>query len=286
MAPRIVLITGCSSGIGLSAAVALAKHPDFKVYATMRNTGKKGDLEKAAGGGCLDKTLFIRKLDVKDDKTFKPVLDEIINSNGKLDVLINNAGLGMLTISEAAPVEGVRHILETNVIGLFQLTQAVIPIMKKQKAGHIVNVTSIAGFLGTPYSTIYCASKFAVEGMTESLAAELMSDNIRFSLIEPGPVKTNFRENIQEASGTGLDNPDVDEDTKKRFVAVLTKLREIYAPVTQTADEIGGVIVKAVTDEKPCLRYQTSEDAIKRAKFKLADPSGNSFLSMYREALE
>ncbi|XP_033110544.1 estradiol 17-beta-dehydrogenase 1-like [Anneissia japonica] len=287
MASRTVLITGCSSGIGLAAAVVLAKQPDakFKVYATMRNTGKKEELEKA-GRDCLDKTLFIRALDVNDAKTFKPVLDEIINSDGKLDILINNAGQGMLVISETAPVEGVRQVFNTNVIGLFQLTQAVIPIMKKQQSGHIINVTSVGGFMGVPYNAIYCASKFAVEGMTEGLACELMPDNIRFSLIEPGPVTTKFRENLQSASGTGLDSPDVDEDTKKRFLSMMTKIRDSYAHATQTADEIGYVILKAATDENPSLRYQTSADAERRAKSKLADPTGNNYLDIYRKVIE
>ncbi|XP_072039360.1 retinol dehydrogenase 8-like [Amphiura filiformis] len=180
MAPKIVVITGCSSGIGLETAVHLAKDKEnrFKVYATMRNLTKKDQLETAAGS-TLYKTLFIRELDVTKENSIVEFIDKINQEEGRVDVLVNNAGIAHLGVVETVPMDQIRAVYETNVFGLIRLTQAVIPGMKSRRSGHIINVSSAAGLVGMPFNAIYASSKFAVEGFSESIAPLLKKFGIR-----------------------------------------------------------------------------------------------------------
>ncbi|XP_022080933.1 retinol dehydrogenase 8-like isoform X3 [Acanthaster planci] len=172
MAHQTVLITGCSTGIGLATAVMMAKDARFKVYATMRNLKSKTDLEKAAGD-TLNKSLFIRELDVTKEATIKLVADEILKENGRIDVLVNNAGYTETDAIDQLPLEACQAMMDTNFWGAVRTMRAVLPAMKRQTSGRIINVSSVAAVWGVPFSATYTATKFALEGFTESSASVL-----------------------------------------------------------------------------------------------------------------
>ncbi|XP_041452829.1 retinol dehydrogenase 8-like [Lytechinus variegatus] len=259
MAPLITLISGCSTGIGMELAVRLAKDPNSKylVYATMRNLGKKDALTEAAGDN-LDKTLFIRQLDVTIDDQVKSIYDFIMEKHGRIDVLVNNAGYGFFGPLETMSMEKAKIMFETNYFGTVRLIKGALPAMKKQKSGSIVNISSIVGHLGIPFMDMYNASKFAMEGLTESLRPQLKEFGIGISTVQPGPVTTKFGENMMAISD--FDDNSVSEDTKKQFLEFRKVISnpDIFSP--QTAEPVIDVIVKAIEAEKPRLRYPTSQN--------------------------
>ncbi|XP_072039359.1 retinol dehydrogenase 8-like [Amphiura filiformis] len=295
MAPKIVVITGCSSGIGLETAVHLAKDKEnrFKVYATMRNLTKKDQLETAAGS-TLYKTLFIRELDVTKENSIVEFIDKINQEEGRVDVLVNNAGIAHLGVVETVPMDQIRAVYETNVFGLIRLTQAVIPGMKSRRSGHIINVSSAAGLVGMPFNAIYASSKFAVEGFSESIAPLLKKFSISVSVIEPGPVRTSIVDNMA-LNKTGsfrfedLD-PGVDELTKQYFKSKFTNAEFkndwsqcISAEKTQAGTEIANIIQDVIISEEPHLHYPTSDAMRGLAAMKYTDPSGDSIVQNIAE---
>ncbi|MDP8265373.1 MAG: SDR family oxidoreductase [Candidatus Aceula meridiana] len=194
---KVILITGCSSGFGLRTAARLAA-TGHKVFATMRDLSKKDDLvgEVSLRGG---KTKIL-KLDVTDVKSIEKVVSRIEENEGHIDVLINNAGYGIGGFFEDLEQEEIRAVMETNFFGVQNVTRAVIPLMRKAKKGLIINLSSIAGFCGFPGLGAYSASKWALEGFSESLFFELAPFGIHVCLIEPGTYKTKiFFENRKYA---------------------------------------------------------------------------------------
>lgn len=274
MASKIVVVTGCSSGIGLSTAVLLASDKDrrFKVYATLRNLAKKGELEEK-GRDFLGDTLIIKEMDVCSDDSVNEVIQELLTSHERIDVLINNAGVGMFGALETQTMEASRNIFETNFFGVLRLTKAVLPTMKAKREGHIICVSSVGGINGCPFSGIYCASKFAVEGLVESLAPMLKKFNVRCSLIEPGPVSTSFTTNLVESNKS--DDPPLDEETKQLLDNCSKKMQASFSTLVQTPDEVAEVILEALNHEKPHLRYQTNKNYATFTAAKLADPTGD-----------
>ncbi|XP_022083993.1 retinol dehydrogenase 8-like [Acanthaster planci] len=283
MAPKVVLITGCSSGIGLATAVCLAKEKqhEFKVYATMRNLGSMSRLEVAARNA-LDKTLFIRKLDVTKEDTISSVVDEILRENGRIDVLINNAGYSGVDGNDEWPIERCQAMMDTNYWGVVRTTRAVLPAMKKQKSGRILNVTSVAGIIGTPFYATYASSKFAVEGFTESIAPVLRDAyNIRMSIIQPGPVRTELMVKIR-ADPEG-DAKDFDSVTRDMYLARRKQLRPLMDQVEQTAEDIAKLHLEVILSENPHLRYQTSEATTQFVAAKLKDPTTDALLNVLKQ---
>ncbi|XP_022080926.1 retinol dehydrogenase 8-like isoform X1 [Acanthaster planci] len=279
MAHQTVLITGCSTGIGLATAVMMAKDARFKVYATMRNLKSKTDLEKAAGD-TLNKSLFIRELDVTKEATIKLVADEILKENGRIDVLVNNAGYTETDAIDQLPLEACQAMMDTNFWGAVRTMRAVLPAMKRQTSGRIINVSSVAAVWGVPFSATYTATKFALEGFTESSASVLKRTyNIRMSLVEPGPVKTALISKIRTLSpaekSKNFDPPLRDEFLK--FAG------EIAGPMMKTmvsADEVANLILEAIVSENPHLRYQIHEVYKKAAAKKFIDPHTDAQLDM------
>ncbi|XP_048651291.1 retinol dehydrogenase 8, partial [Marmota marmota marmota] len=161
--PRTVLISGCSSGIGLELAVHLAHDPKqrYQVVATMRDLRKKEMLE-AAAGDALGKTLTVAQLDVCNDESVAQCLSGI--QGGEVDVLVNNAGVGLVGPLEGLSIDTMKNIFDTNFLGAIRLVKAVLPGMKKRRQGHIVVVSSVMGLQGVIFNEVYSASKFAVEG--------------------------------------------------------------------------------------------------------------------------
>ncbi|NXK15991.1 DHB1 dehydrogenase, partial [Arenaria interpres] len=189
-----VLITGCSSGIGLGLAARLAADGRFKVYATMRDLAKGERLLERLGGCCPD-TLEVLQLDVTDLRSVAAAAQRV--QEQRLDVLVCNAGVGLMGPLETCSEQAMKTLFDVNLFGAIRTIQAFLPAMKRRRAGRIVVSSSIGGLQGLPFNAVYCASKFAVEGLCESLAVVLRPFNIHLTLVECGPVNTSFLANLQ-----------------------------------------------------------------------------------------
>src|ERR687886_1750234 len=191
---KVAIVTGSSSGIGYETSLALARD-GFLTYATMRNVNKGENIKSVATKENLP--VHIQQLDVTDDVSVKNAIESISSeTGGRTDVLVNNAGYGLNGAFEDLAMDEIKAQYETNLFGLIRTTQAVLPIMRKQKSGIIVNISSAAGRFGLPGSSAYVSTKFAVEGLSESMSYELEPFGIKVILIEPGVIKTNFANNI------------------------------------------------------------------------------------------
>ncbi|GIR37912.1 MAG: short-chain dehydrogenase/reductase [Actinomycetota bacterium] len=184
---KVALITGANSGIGRSTAITLAKN-DFTVFATMRSLERGEKLR----GIAQELNLEIKEveLDVSDTDSVNQGINEILDQTDQIDVLINNAGVGSNAVIEDVDIESDKSVFETNFWGVVRCIQAVLPTMRQQKSGHIIQVSSIAGRVGLPAQPIYSASKWALEGLSENLAHDLSSFGVRVSIIEPGVTRT------------------------------------------------------------------------------------------------
>ncbi|XP_072028486.1 retinol dehydrogenase 8-like [Amphiura filiformis] len=180
MTSLVVLITGSSKGIGQEIALHLAKDPQrrFKVYATMRNQSTRQDDLKTKAGSSLDDTLFIRELDVTKQETIDKTVKEIADSEGRIDVLVNNAGVGTADWWETSPTESFYDQMEVNFFGCVRMTKAVVPYMKKQRSGRILQFSSVLGLKAVPELAQYNSTKFALEGFSESVAPPLRKFNV------------------------------------------------------------------------------------------------------------
>jgi NAD(P)-dependent dehydrogenase (short-subunit alcohol dehydrogenase family) len=186
---RIALITGTSSGFGMLTAVELARK-QIRVIATMRDKTRAGELmERAERAGAAAK-IEIDELDVTDPQAIERVVRDVMRIHGRIDILVNNAGFAVGGFVEDVPMEQWRRQMETNFFGLVAMTKCVIPVMRKQGSGRIINISSLSGRIGFPGFAPYSASKFAVEGFSECLRHELAPFGIRVVLVEPGAYRT------------------------------------------------------------------------------------------------
>ncbi len=198
---KVAVVTGSSSGIGLLSAVELAQN-GYRVVASMRNLANSGRLEEAARKAGVGDRIFVLRLDITEFESLPDAVEEIVRTHERLDVLVNNAGFSVAGFAEDMTLAELRHQLETNFFGNVAMTKAVLPIMRAQKSGHIITVTSVAGLLGQPMLSAYSASKYALEGWSESLRLETHSLGIRVSLVEPGAYDTDIWErNVVIAEG-------------------------------------------------------------------------------------
>ena len=184
---KTCIVTGANSGIGRSTAITLAKN-DYTVFATMRSLGRGEKLREIAQE--LNLTIKAVELDVSDTDSVNQGINEILNQTDQIDILINNAGVGSNAVIEDVDIESDKSVFETNFWGVVRCIQAVLPTMRQQKSGHIIQVSSIAGRVGLPAQPIYSASKWALEGLSENLAHDLSSFGVRVSIIEPGVTRT------------------------------------------------------------------------------------------------
>ena len=239
-----VLITGGSAGIGMIAARELAER-GYTVYAAARGLEKMEPL----------KTFGIHpvRMDLTNTASIKTGLDEIFSLSGGIDILINNAGYGSYGAVEDVPIEEARRQFEVNLFGLAELTKAVLPGMRKKGKGRIINISSVAGRIHTPFATWYHASKHALEGFNSCLRTEVSPYGIKVISIQPGPIRTGWLDisinNLMKNSGHG---PYAGEVT-----AVCKSFEKIFSIpfASASADKIAGVIVKAATTRKPATRY-------------------------------
>ena len=263
---QVALITGCSSGIGYETSILLAKN-GFRTYATMRNTDKGDKLKEIAEKENLD--LKIIKLDVTDDYSIQNAIKEIVQETNRIDVLVNNAGNNIAGAVEDLSIEEFKEQFETNFFGLIRVTKVVLPIMRKQNNGIIVNLSSIAGKMAIPLNSAYVSSKFAVEGFSESIRYELEDFGIKVILIEPGVIKSNFYENIKMSKNSLM-------DPKSAYQPITQKIFEAFLPMLEYAFPtkiVADVILEAVNSDNPNIRYTVGDDAksIVEARKKLSD---------------
>ncbi|XP_041484940.1 retinol dehydrogenase 8-like [Lytechinus variegatus] len=253
MAPQIVLITGCSSGIGLAMVQRLTRDPDhrFIIIATVIAMSEKNDLE-AAVKDYIDKVVFIKEMDVTKDGDITTVVESVINDHGQIDILLNIAGLSVVGIPENISREQVDQIFSVNVIGTIRLTQAVLPHMKEKQSGKIITFSSVAGRIGFAYLELYCASKFAVEGFFESLAAGIRAFNIRVCLVEPGPVKTGLWD-FTAKQYTSHSNDDTIHAIDRRQLQNKVP-RVSVEPVFEIDDVVNRVMSNCINADEPALR--------------------------------
>ncbi|WP_123623469.1 SDR family oxidoreductase [Halorubrum sp. CSM-61] len=191
---KTVLITGCSSGIGRAAARAFLDE-GWTVYATARNPA---DIETLGEAGCE-----LATLDVTDQSDIDRVVDRILDEEGAIDALINNAGYGQFGPVEDVPTAEVHEQFDVNVYGPHRLIKAVLPGMRRERDGTIVNLSSVAGRLSFPGGGVYSGSKFAIEAMSDALRNEVAEFGIDVVVVQPGPVKTSFSERAEREAGTG-----------------------------------------------------------------------------------
>ncbi|XP_039766465.1 retinol dehydrogenase 8 [Ornithorhynchus anatinus] len=279
---RTVLITGCSSGIGLQLAVQLAHDPRqrYQVIATMRDLKKKEELE-AAAGKALGQTLTVAQLDVCRDESVAACLSGHLG--GEVDVLVNNAGIGQIGPIESISLDEMQKVFETNFFGVVRTIKAILPGMKQRRSGHIVVVSSVMGLQGVVFNDLYAASKFAIEGFCESLAVQLLQFNIFISMVEPGPVNTKFEAKLMDEISRS-EFPGTDLDTIHYFKDIyLPASREIFMTMGQSPQTVAQAIAHVIDLEQPPFRTQTNLLYTPLTALKYADPSGTlSVRTFYR----
>jgi NAD(P)-dependent dehydrogenase (short-subunit alcohol dehydrogenase family) len=250
-----VLITGCSSGFGLETAVLLAKN-GFRVFATMRDLGKRARLDAALAAAGVKAELLA--LDVTSEASIAAAVDAVIAAAGRIDALVNNAGFGIGGFIEDMTLDEYRRQFDTNFFGLVAVTKAVLPHMRKARAGRILNVSSVGGRAANPAISAYAATKFAVEGFSEALSFEAGLFGVKVILIEPGAFKTEiFESNMQTAAG--LNNA-----ASPYFEASRTLLATVDKMVAKLGGDpklVAKAILHALTTPKPRLRYLVGTDA-------------------------
>ncbi len=249
---KVAIVTGSSSGIGFETALALAKEGYF-TYATMRDTTKSGKIKEIAQKENLK--INILELDVDDENSVKAAIAQILDQKQRIDVLVNNAGWGLWGCVEDVSVDEFKEQFETNFFSIIRLIQEVAPTMRKQSSGTIVNVSSVVGRIGFPASPAYISSKFALEGLSESMRFEFAPFGVDVIIIEPGVIKTNFMKNMKMAKKSELDT--VYKDITTKVVSGVKMMAEMGTP----AKEVANVIVKAIKDKKPLPRYIVGNDA-------------------------
>ena len=251
----VALVTGASTGIGKATALALVK-AGFEVIGTSRNT---------TGAAPYDGVTFLN-LEVASDESVTAAVGRVIQRFGRLDVLVNNAGVGSTGAAEESSVAQDRGVFDINVFGLIRMTKAVLPQMRAQGNGRIINISSVVGFIPMPYMAIYAASKHSVEGYSESLDHEVREHGVRVLLIEPGWTRT------------ALDVNGVTPDSPLRIYAEQRRIAEkLIAQAVNDGDDpatVAKAVVAAATDKKPKLRYTAGSRAARISTLRRLVPAG------------
>jgi len=253
---KVAIVTGSSSGNGFETSLLLAKN-GFYTYATMRNIDKSTRIKEIAKKDSLP--LEVLQLDVTDDKSVTDAINVISNRQGRIDVLVNNAGYEHHGAVEELSIEEIKTQFETNFFGAVRVMKAVLPVMRKQRSGAIVNISSIGGKIGVPLNSAYVGSKFALEGFSESIKYELEGFGIKVILIEPGAVNTNYLENSKQAQTAMIPDSPYAEFSKK----VSEGVRERFKHTNSSSPmQVAEVILGAIKSEKPNTRYLVGNDAV------------------------
>jgi NAD(P)-dependent dehydrogenase (short-subunit alcohol dehydrogenase family) len=251
----IALVTGASSGIGKATAERLAT-AGYRVYGTSRRGAQTGQ-----------RAFAMLPLDVTSDDSVEAAVNELMRLEGRIDLLVNNAGFGVApAAAEESSIEQARSIFETNFFGIIRMTRAVVPYMRKQGGGRIINIGSVLGFLPMPYGALYAATKHAIEGYSESLDHELRTRGIRVSVIEPAYTKTPFDANFLE--------PDAKLDEYREVrAAVDERIKEVMA-TAERPGVVADVVLKAASAARPKLRYTAGRVANRLRLLRRFAPAG------------
>src|SRR5439155_24084449 len=260
----VALVTGASSGIGQATAERLA-NAGYKVFGTSRRGGQAGK-----------QAFEMLSLDITSDASVDAAVGEVIRREGGIDLLVNNAGFGVAPAgAEESSIEQARAIFETNFFGLIRMTRAVVPHMRRQGSGRIINIGSVLGFLPMPYGALYAATKHAVEGYSESLDHELRTRGIRLSVIEPAYTKTQFDANFLERDSK------LDE-----YREIRASVRKTFTEVMAAADDprvVADVVLEAASAARPKLRYTAGVRAGRLRLLRRFAPAGLMDIGIRKE---
>jgi short-subunit dehydrogenase len=270
----VALVTGTSSGIGLETAVALAK-AGFTVVATMRNPERAQALRAKVQEATVE--VDIRKLDITSDAEAEQCISEVLATHGTIDVLVNNAGSGFVGTLEQVSLDEIREVLEVDFLGTARMTKLVLPHMRERGVGRILSVTSVGGVVGQPFNDVYCAAKFAVEGLLEGLAPVAQSFGVHIAVIEPGAVASAF---IDNAAPSVEARSQAGNDPYQALWQNYLKVVNGSFSSAQNPAEVAQVLVQAATEENPRFRYQTSPSSQAFAGLKLSDLDGSKVQGM------
>ena len=251
---RVAIVTGSSSGFGLLTSVELAKR-GFRVIASMRDLGRREKQEQAAGSAGVSDRIDVRQLDVTNFAVIPGFVEQVVRDYGRVDVLLNNAGFAVAGFIEDLKLDEIRAQFETNFFGHVAMTQAVLPTMRRQRSGHIIMVSSIAGLHGSPTISSYSASKHALEGWSESLRIEVNALGIKVVLVEPGSFQTDIwtrNARIAEKAFTGASlNRERGERMRDRIQSLPKK----------DPSSVARLIARIAEEPNPQLRYVVGRDA-------------------------
>jgi NAD(P)-dependent dehydrogenase (short-subunit alcohol dehydrogenase family) len=252
---KIALVTGASSGIGKATAERLAK-AGYKVYGTSRHTAQASDA-----------SFEMLALDVTRDESVEAAVDEVMRREGRIDLLVNNAGFSVAPAgAEESSIEQAQSIFDTNFFGIVRMTRAVVPHMRRQGSGRIVNIGSVLGFLPMPYMALYAATKHAIEGYSESLDHELRTWGIRVSVIEPATTSTNFDANLLE--------PDSKLEAYSEARTLVAKAMKEQVETGDAPGIVAETILKAALAARPNLRYTAGARAGRLRLLRRFAPAG------------
>jgi NAD(P)-dependent dehydrogenase (short-subunit alcohol dehydrogenase family) len=262
---NVAVVTGSSSGIGHEISLILARN-GFRTYATMRDLQKKSRLKSIKDEENLP--LEFVQLDVTDENSVSIAIKTIYDNAGRIDILVNNAGYGLTGAFEDLCIDEIKTQFETNFYGLIRTTQAVLPFMRKQKSGIIVNISSGAGRFGYPMGSAYVSTKFAVEGLSESLSYEVEPFGIRVILIEPGMIKTDFSNaSIMAKKSTDPNSP---------YMPLMKNMEKGIKRLHENASSpqlVANITYDAIISDEPKMRYLAGKDVEQwvEAKKKMSD---------------
>jgi NAD(P)-dependent dehydrogenase (short-subunit alcohol dehydrogenase family) len=276
-APSVVLITGCSSGFGLLSAITFARE-GHRVFASVRNVAGEQAVRAAAADAGV--AVEVVELDVCDAASVDAAVAAVVEAAGSLDVVVNNAGIELFGAVHLVSDDEVRRQLDTNVMGVVRVVRAVVPHMCAKGSGVIVNVGSVAGRVGVPYSGLYAASKHAVEALSEAMHFELSQHGIRVAVVEPGQFATELAAKSTTAAAMGEDTPE-----HARWQAFRAAMRQLVHGDPADPQRVADVILEAATTDAPRLRWPVGDDAVLVIDTKAAMPF-EEFESTMRIALD
>jgi NAD(P)-dependent dehydrogenase (short-subunit alcohol dehydrogenase family) len=291
---KVAVVTGSSTGIGFETSLMLARN-GYITYATMRDIQKSKEIERIAQQENLP--IRIVEMDVNNDNSVKTTIEKIVRERNRIDILVNNAGYGLFGALEDLPIEEIKRQYETNVFGVIRVSQNVLPIMRSQRDGIIINISSVSGLAGIPSQSVYVSTKFALEGLSESLSFEVETYGIKIILIEPGVINTGFvedlvvpdkyninknRQAVQKTVNRVNNSLSFYNNTIEKFLSFYYRAMSNAPHPKIVADEIIQAIEK-VSNEKevgPFLRVPVGSDAKKYSKLKreLADSEYHKLL--------
>jgi NAD(P)-dependent dehydrogenase (short-subunit alcohol dehydrogenase family) len=252
---KVAVVTGSSSGIGMLTALELARN-GFRVVATMRNLGKRGQLDRLASEGGIQQNIDVRRFDVTDFLAIQPTMDAVVRDHGRIDVLVNNAGFALGGFAEDVELGELREQMETNFFAHTQVTRAVLPTMRQQRSGHIIMISSISGQCAQAGVSSYSASKWALEGWSESLRIECLPLGIHVVLVEPGAFKTDVWDTNVHVAQKAFGGESPNRERARRFREYVQK-----KVVKRDPQQVATLIARIVQDKNPQLRYLAGPDA-------------------------